>query len=72
MKEKEKTKKVNLSKEQKRELKIKKRNEYLNKKAISDKEWNNIQQRGFEELNALNDSNEEFSSEHHKDSELFS
>ena len=46
-------------------------NEYINKKSLSDKEWKNVQQRAYEELNALNDKNSEFSKELHKGSELF-
>lgn len=46
-------------------------NDYLSKRNLSDKEWKNVQQRAYEELNALNEQNSEFSKELHKGSELF-
>ncbi len=45
--------------------------DYINKKDLADKEWKNVQQRAYEELNALNEQNGEFSKELHKGSELF-
>ncbi|MBE6948552.1 MAG: TIR domain-containing protein [Ruminococcaceae bacterium] len=47
-------------------------NVYISKKAVSDKEWKKIEERAYEELKALNDSNSEFSKELHKGSEIFS
>lgn len=45
--------------------------DYISKKNLADKEWKNVQQRAYEELNTLNEKNSEFSGELHKGSELF-